>query len=216
MYEVGGRDESAFSRLLEQLPDADGYETDAYQVYEWLPPDRRVIGKGGAVNWNEGLHSKLRSKLNRLVGRTKCYAKSVEMLKHLLAIALEDCLNQSIKPVSRCRMRIPATRRPCPSIPQRRVRRPRTGALTYPPIEKICGCPFIKSSAPYSPRATPHHPPTTSNARAANARTSSGGATAGNSGIFAGRSARPSANACLPTQNHPSFTGNGSPASLQK
>ena len=100
MYEVGGRDESAFSRLLEQMPDADRYETDAYGVYQWLPCDRHVIGKGGAVNWNEGLHSKLRSKLNRLVRRTKGYTKSVDMLKHLLAIVFDDCLNQSIKSIS--------------------------------------------------------------------------------------------------------------------
>ena len=64
MYEVGGRDESAFSRLLDRLPGADRYETDAYPVYGWLPRDRHVIGKGGAVNWNEGLRSKLRSNLN--------------------------------------------------------------------------------------------------------------------------------------------------------
>ena len=99
-YEVGGRDDSAFSRLLEQLPDATGYETDAYlAVYGWLPRDRHVIGKGGAANWNEGLHSKLRSKLNKLVRRTKVHTKSVDMLKHLLAIALENCLNQSLKSI---------------------------------------------------------------------------------------------------------------------
>ncbi len=100
MYEVGGRDLSAFSRLLDRLPGADRYETDAYPVYEWLPRDRHVIGKGGAVNWNEGLHSKLRSKLNRLVRRTKGYTKSVEMLKHMLAIVFEECLNQSIKSIN--------------------------------------------------------------------------------------------------------------------
>ena len=65
-----------------------------------MPRDRHVIGKGGAANRNEGLRSKLMSKLNRLARRTKGYAKSVEMLKHLLAIALEDCLNQSIKSIS--------------------------------------------------------------------------------------------------------------------
>ena len=66
LYEVEERDESAFSRLLDRLLDADRYETDAYGVYEWLTRDRHVIGKGGAVNWNEGLHSKLRSKMNSL------------------------------------------------------------------------------------------------------------------------------------------------------
>ena len=86
MYEVGGRDESAFSRLLDRLPGADRHETDAYPVYEWLPRDRHVIGKGGAVNRNDGMHFKLRSKLNGLVRRTKGYTKRVQMLKkHLLA-----------------------------------------------------------------------------------------------------------------------------------
>ena len=61
---------------------------------------RHVVGKYGVVNRKDGLHSKLRSKLNRLARRTKGYTKSVEMLKHLLAIALEDCLNQSIKLIS--------------------------------------------------------------------------------------------------------------------
>ena len=90
----------AFSRLLDRLPGADRYETDAYGVYEWLPRDRHVIGKGGAVNRNEGLHSKSRSKLNRLARSTKGYTKSVEMLKHLLAIALDEHLNQSLKSIS--------------------------------------------------------------------------------------------------------------------
>ena len=99
MYEVGDRDVSAFSRLLDRLPGADRYETDAYGVYEWLPRDRHAIGKGGAVNRMSGWRSKLRSKLNRLVRRTKGYTKSVEMLKHLLAIVFEECLNQSIKSI---------------------------------------------------------------------------------------------------------------------
>ena len=28
--------------------------TDGYRVYGWLPSDRHQVGKGGAVNWNEG------------------------------------------------------------------------------------------------------------------------------------------------------------------
>ncbi len=44
------------------------------------------LGKYGAVNWNEGLHSMLRGKLNRLVRRTKGYTKSVDMLVSLLAL----------------------------------------------------------------------------------------------------------------------------------
>lgn len=53
MYEVGGRDESAFSCLLDRLPGADRYETDAYQ-YTVAAVRRHVIGKGEVVNWNEG------------------------------------------------------------------------------------------------------------------------------------------------------------------
>ena len=47
---LGGRDESAFSRLLDRLPDTDMYDPDAYPVYEWLVRDRHAIGKGGALN----------------------------------------------------------------------------------------------------------------------------------------------------------------------
>ena len=32
-FEVGDRDEASFLRLLERLPDAQRYETDAYGVY---------------------------------------------------------------------------------------------------------------------------------------------------------------------------------------
>ena len=45
--------------------------------------------------WN--CRSNLRSKLNRLARIAKGYTKSVEMLKHPLAIALEECLNQPLK-----------------------------------------------------------------------------------------------------------------------
>ncbi len=89
-FEVGGRNESTFLRLLERLPDAERYETDAYGVYGALPVNKHVnkhvVGKYGAVNWNEGLHSMLRGKLNRLVRRTKGYTKSIEMLVNLLAL----------------------------------------------------------------------------------------------------------------------------------
>ena len=47
---------------------------------------RWVVEKCGAVNWNEGLHSMLRGKLNWLVRRTKSCAKSVDMLVRLLAL----------------------------------------------------------------------------------------------------------------------------------
>ena len=65
MYKVGDMDVSAFSRLLDKLPGADRDETDAYPVYEWLPRDRHVMGKGRAVNRMKGLRSKLRSKIEQ-------------------------------------------------------------------------------------------------------------------------------------------------------
>ena len=68
-----------------------GDRSDAYEVYQsWLPPGNHVVGKGGAVNWNEGPHSWLRSKLNRLGRWTKGYTKSVEMLVYSLALLLAD------------------------------------------------------------------------------------------------------------------------------
>ena len=79
-------------RLLERLPDAERYETDGYSVYEWLPRNKHLVGKYGAVNWNEGLHSVLRGKLNRLVRWTKGCAKSIEMLVNLLALVFCDKL----------------------------------------------------------------------------------------------------------------------------
>ena len=79
-FEVCGRDEATYLRLLERLPDAERYETDAYGVYGALLVNKHVIGKCGAVNWNEGLRSMLHWKLNRLARRTKGCAKSVDML----------------------------------------------------------------------------------------------------------------------------------------
>ena len=85
-FEVGGRSEATFLRLLERLPDTERYETDVCGVYGCLLVNKRKVGKGGAVNRKEGLHSVLRGKLNRLVRRTKGYTKSVEMLVSLLAL----------------------------------------------------------------------------------------------------------------------------------
>ena len=70
-FEVGGRDRETFVRLYRRLPDAERYRSDRYEVYGWLPSDRHVVGKGSEVNRNEGVHSVLRGKLNRLVRRTK-------------------------------------------------------------------------------------------------------------------------------------------------
>ena len=87
-FEVGDRSAETFLRLYERLPEAKVYRTDAYRVYDWLPADRHEVGKGGAVNWNEGLHSWCRGKLNRLHRRMKGYTKSVGMLGCSLALLL--------------------------------------------------------------------------------------------------------------------------------
>ena len=90
-FEVGDRSENTFQRRYARLPDAELHRSDAYGVYRsWLPPSSHVVGKGGAVNWNEGLHSWLRSKLNRLGRRTKGYTKSAEMLVYSVALLLAD------------------------------------------------------------------------------------------------------------------------------
>ena len=85
-FEVGAETMPHSCALLERLPDTERYETDAYGVYGTLPVNKHVVGKRGAVNWNEGLHSMLRGKLNRLAHRAKGCAKSVAMPVNLLAL----------------------------------------------------------------------------------------------------------------------------------
>ena len=85
-FEVGDRSEATFLKLYDRLPEAQRYVSDAYRVYEWLPRNRHVVGKGLEANRNEGLHSVLRDKLNRLHRRTKGYSKSVTMLRDSIAL----------------------------------------------------------------------------------------------------------------------------------
>ena len=63
-FEPGDRSEQTSLRLYEMPPETRLYRTDAYQVYDLLPSDRHQVGKGGAMNWNEGLHSWCRDKLS--------------------------------------------------------------------------------------------------------------------------------------------------------
>ena len=86
-FEVGDRSEGPFPRLYERLPEAERYCSDGDVVYGWLPVDRHEVGKYGPVNWNEGFHSWLRGKLNRLARRTKGYTKSLVMLVYSIALA---------------------------------------------------------------------------------------------------------------------------------
>ena len=85
-FAVGDRSEATFLELYARLPEAQRYVSDAYWAYEWLPQDRHVVGKGLEANRNEGLHSVLRDKLNRLHRRTKGYSKSVTMLRDSIAL----------------------------------------------------------------------------------------------------------------------------------
>ncbi len=85
-FEVGSRESETFMRLYRRLPRAEKYRSDAYEAYGLLDPGSHVVGKGSEVNRNEGLHSVLRGKLNRLVRSTKGYSKSVEMLVGSLAM----------------------------------------------------------------------------------------------------------------------------------
>ena len=85
-FEVGQRDAATFLRLYARLPAAARYSTDKYGVYNWLPANRHEARKGREVNRNEGLHSVLRGKLNRLVRKTKGYTKVKEMLISSLAL----------------------------------------------------------------------------------------------------------------------------------
>ena len=48
---------------------------------------RRTGSGGGAVNWNEVVHSRWRDKLKRLQRQTKGYTKSLRMLRDSLALA---------------------------------------------------------------------------------------------------------------------------------
>ena len=86
-FEVGGRDLPTFHRLLRRLPDAEKYRSDGYDVYGCLlPAERHERGKGSEVNRNEGLHTKLRNRLNRLGRSTSGYTKKLEMLAGSLAM----------------------------------------------------------------------------------------------------------------------------------
>ena len=83
-FEIGKRDEETFWKFYYQIPIAEEIQTDGYRVYENL--DNRKVRKYGYTNWNEGLHSFLRSKLAMLKRKTKAYAKSVRTLYRALAL----------------------------------------------------------------------------------------------------------------------------------
>ncbi len=83
-FEIGKRDEATIWRFYYQLPEYLEVHTDKYKVYDNLT-NRKAI-KYGCNNWNEGLHSFLRSKLAILKRKTKAYAKSFRALYRALAL----------------------------------------------------------------------------------------------------------------------------------
>ena len=94
-FEVGRRDAATFLRLLRRLPKAAKYRSDRYEAYSVPPLILHVKGEGSEVNRNEGPHSKLMVKLNRLVRRTHGCSKRLYMPVGALAMApLRDGLHQ--------------------------------------------------------------------------------------------------------------------------
>ena len=86
-FEVGDRSSATFLRLYERLPEAERYYSDGYAVYlAWLPADRHIVGKGGKVNRNEGLHSEWRGRQKRLARETTGYTRAVWVLRGSLAL----------------------------------------------------------------------------------------------------------------------------------
>ena len=61
-FVIGDRQKQTFHKLM-ALPLAETYHTDEYPVYREFSRRDRVIGKGGKVNRNEAIHSRLRESL---------------------------------------------------------------------------------------------------------------------------------------------------------
>ena len=98
-FEVGDRSENTFERLYARLPEAQQYCSARDAVYAaWFPTDCHKIGRGGSVNWNEGLHSVLRSQLNRLARRTKESDKSIGILVYSVVLVCQRMGAKSITP----------------------------------------------------------------------------------------------------------------------
>ena len=108
-FEVGDRSEDPFLRLYERLPEAGLYRSDALSgVPGMVSAGAARGGKGGSGELERracpresgGLHSVWRSKLDRLMRRTKGCAKSLEMLVYSPALV---CWRQWVKSNIRAR-----------------------------------------------------------------------------------------------------------------
>ena len=85
-FVIGDHKKETFQKLMARLPLAETYHTDAYPVYREFSRRHHVVGKGGKVNWNEGIHSRLRDGLYRLRRRTKGPTRSLWMLEASVAL----------------------------------------------------------------------------------------------------------------------------------
>jgi IS1 family transposase len=86
---VGHRDQATFEPFYEDMPKANTYYTDDYDVYaEVIAQGRHQVGKGRKTNRNETLHSLLRDRLARLKRETKAYTRSPLMLAYSIALVL--------------------------------------------------------------------------------------------------------------------------------
>ena len=85
-FVIGDRTAETFQKLMDRLPLAETYHTDRYRVYDAFSRRHRVIGKGGKVNRNEGLHSRLRDSLYRLRRRTKGLTRCLRMLEASISL----------------------------------------------------------------------------------------------------------------------------------
>ena len=69
------------------------HRTDGYRVYGWLPADRHEVGKGSAVNRNEGQHRGVGRSYQQ--GGCRITPKSVAMPVCLLALLLVEWPSKS-------------------------------------------------------------------------------------------------------------------------
>jgi IS1 family transposase len=85
---VGDRSEEILDEILMEMPEAEEYETDGYDVYRKLIKGRHIVRKGGRVNRNEGFHSVIRSYIASLRRKTKAFMRNIYYLKLVLSLFL--------------------------------------------------------------------------------------------------------------------------------
>ncbi len=71
-----------------EMPDAEEYETDGYEVYKKLIKGGHIVRKGGRVNRNEEFHSVIRSYVASLRRKTKAFMRNIYYFKLILSLFL--------------------------------------------------------------------------------------------------------------------------------